>query len=395
MTKLNGVHTGVRQGHLARILRVLSDHGALSRAELAELTGVSRVSLAGLCAELLDGGAIIVISPDEAADRGRGRPPERLCLNPRSGTLLGVEFGHRRIHVAVVNAAHQVVADGMIRHNEDLLWDARVGAAFDLIASLSAEAHVNLGHLVGVGIGVVGPVARAGVPPTAPDEKLVLAETTIEAVRSAFVERFGTTVLIDNNARLAALAEAGWGVGSSTSDLLYVRLSEGVGGGLVVDGRLLSGSHGLAGHIGHVTVSPDGELCRCGKRGCLETVVSVPNLIRMCSEADPSIESLSDITRALSQGNTRVRDHLVAAGAVLGAVLATLAVGLNPSEIVIAGELMEQDRTVFEAAQATFLSQIPPSSGYVPNIRPGRLGDGDGALGAIIAAFRQSPLLDQ
>lgn len=394
VSKPKVVHTGVRQGHRARIFRLLSEHGALSRAELAALAGLSRVSLADLSTELIDSGALVILPPEEGSSYGRGRPVARLALNPRSGTLLGVEFGNRRIHVAVVNAAHEIVVDGAVRHEDTLSWDDRIEKALELIESLSVEAQINLGQLTGVGVGVIGPVVREGSdfsPHTG--DRFALSHTTIDTVRSTFAERFGTSVLVDNNARLAALAEAGWGAGASATNLLYVRVSEGVGGGLVVDGRLLSGSFGLAGHIGHVTVKPDGIMCRCGKRGCLETIVAVPSLIRACKAVIPEIDSMADIAAAAQAGNEEVRARLTEAGEALGGVLAAMAVGLNPAEIVFAGDLIVHDDIAFDAAREAFNAQVPRTDGYVPTIRAGRLGDGDGAIGAILAAFRRSPLI--
>jgi len=390
MSSTTGVHALVRRTHEERVLAALRAHGALSRGELAKRVGLSRTTLSEITAQLLGRGAIIVADTDAATRAGSGRPAERLALDPESGQFLGVDFGHRRVHVAVADASHEVIAEGAQRYENDTPWSGRITAAFDLIDRLSAETGVHFGALQAVGIGVPGPytAALAGVP--AVNWKRQLAP---DGVDRAFADRFAAPVIVDNNTRLAALAEA-IARPDAVDNLIYLRLSDGVGGGLVVSGRLVTGSLGFAGELGHVTAHPRGLPCRCGKRGCLETVASAPAILRACRDTGAETETLDDLAVAVQKGDPAVDAVLREVGSTIGRVLGAAAMTLNPREVVIGGEIVHVAPVLVEQAAATLryeLYSIPSDQPQI--VRAAQLRDSDGALGAIAAIFHQSPLL--
>ncbi|RXZ50134.1 ROK family transcriptional regulator [Agromyces binzhouensis] len=390
MSMTTGVHALVRRTHEERVLAALRAHGALSRGELARRVGLSRTTLSEITANLLQRGAIIVADTDAATRAGSGRPAERLALDPDSGQFLGVDFGHRRVHVAVADASHEIIAQGVERYDDDPPWAERLEIAFDLIDRLSRDTGVHFGALQSIGIGVPGPYtgARAGTPAVSWKNQLAP-----DGVDLAFAERFGAPVVVDNNTRLAALAEA-ISRPDAVDNLIYLRLSDGVGGGLVVSGRLVTGSRGFAGELGHVTANPSGAPCRCGKRGCLETIASVPSILRACSEAGADVENLADLAAAVAKGDPAVDAVLREVGSTVGRVLGAAAMTLNPREVVIGGEIVRIAPVLVEQAAATLryeLYSIPSDQPHI--VRAAQLRDSDGALGAIAAIFHQSPLL--
>jgi predicted NBD/HSP70 family sugar kinase len=390
MSTTTGVHALVRRTHEERVLGALRAHGALSRGDLAKRVGLSRTTLSEITARLLQRGAIVVADTDADTRAGSGRPAERLALDPDSGQFLGVDFGHRRVHVAVADASHDVIASGAERYEDDTPWSERLVAAFDLIDRLSRETGVHYGALQAIGIGVPGPYtgATAGIPAVSWKKQLAP-----DGVDLAFAERFGAPVVVDNNTRLAALAEA-ITRHDAVDNLVYLRLSDGVGGGLVVAGRLVTGSRGFAGELGHVTADPSGTQCRCGKRGCLETIASVPAILRACQDAGADVATLDDLAIAIERGDPAVDVVLREIGSTVGRVLGAAAMTLNPREVVIGGEIVSIAPVLVEQAAATLryeLYSIPSDQPLV--VRAAQLRDSDGALGAIAAIFHQSPLL--
>jgi predicted NBD/HSP70 family sugar kinase len=390
MSTTTGVHALVRRTHEERVLAALRAHGALSRGELATSVGLSRTTLSEITAHLLQRGAIIVADTDAATRAGSGRPAERLALDPDSGQFLGVDFGHRRVHVAVADASHEIIAQGVERYDDDPPWAERLEIAFELIDRLSRDTGVHFGALQSVGIGVPGPYtgARPGFPAVSWKKQLAP-----DGVDVAFAERFGAPVVVDNNTRLAALAEA-ISRPDAVDNLIYLRLSDGVGGGLVISGRLVTGSRGFAGELGHVTANPSGAACRCGKRGCLETIASVPAILRACSDAGADVETLDDLAEAVAKGDPAVDAVLREVGSTVGRVLGAAAMTLNPREVVIGGEIVRIAPVLVEQAAATLryeLYSIPSDQPHI--VRAAQLRDSDGALGAIAAIFHQSPLL--
>jgi predicted NBD/HSP70 family sugar kinase len=385
-----GVHVLVRRTHEERVLRVLREHGALSRGQIARAVGLSRTTLSEITGSLLLRGAIVVVDTDAAKREGSGRPAERLALDPASGQFMGVDFGHRRVHVAVADASHEIVVSGSDRYDDDAPWPIRLDVAFRLIDRLSAESGVHYGALQGVGIGVPGPYSAApGVLFVAPHESV--ADGNHASAQAAFSERFGAPVIVDNNTRLAALAEVIFG-SSSVEDLLYLRLSDGVGGGLVVGGRLVTGSSGLAGELGHVTVDPNGLECRCGKRGCVETVASVPAILAACRDQGLAVEDLDDLAAAVGRSHPVADQVLRAAGTAVGRVLGAASMMLDPADIVIGGEITRVAPAVVQQAAATIAFEHFPRASK-PVVRRAELSDDDGALGALAALFHNSPIL--
>lgn len=363
----------------------------MSRGEIAAIVGLSRSTLSEITGHLLQRGAIVVVDTDAGRREGSGRPAERLALDPGSGQFMGIDFGHRRVHVVVADASHEILMSGSTPYDDDTAWPQRINHAFAMIDRLSAEAKVHFGALQGIGIGVPGPLPR---PPAASPRPTTgpAGRGWVDGLNAAFTDRFAAPVLIDNNTRLAALAEAISG-GKGVDDLVYVRLSDGVGGGLVVGGRLVIGSAGLAGEFGHVTVEPDGTQCRCGKFGCLETVASVPAILRRCQELGVPLVDLTELESAVRRSHPVVDQVLRAAAAAVGRVVGVTAMTLNPAKIVIGGEITRIAPVIVDQVAATVAYELIPSSAPGPAVLAAQLSHEAGAVGALAALFHSSPLL--
>jgi len=387
-----GVHALVRKTHEQRVLAVLRQGGPLSRAEIAARVGLSRTTLSEITSSLIARRAVVVVDTDGDRRTGSGRPAELLALDPASGQFMGVDFGHVRVNVAVADASHEVIATGNAPYAPELGWPERTRLAFALIDRLAAERGVHYDSLEGIGIGVPGPCSPGSARGGGRASGWGRSDIS-EVVEAAFVERFGARVLIDNNTRFAALAEAIADAGETPHDLVYVRLSDGVGGGLVVDGRLVTGATGVAGELGHVPVDPAGAACRCGKRGCLETLAAIPAVLAACRARQVPVSSLDDLAAAVRAGDPVVHEVLREAGAALSRVLSAVVMAVNPARVVIGGPLLRAAPGLLRQVADTLVGETATVAGSAPEVRAAALGDEDGVLGAIAALFHQSPLL--
>lgn len=383
----NGVHALVRRTHEERVLHALRQQGALSRGALSDAVGLSRTTLSEITTSLLERGAIVIVDTDAADRSGSGRPAERLALDPGSGQYMGIDFGHRRVHVAVADAAHEIIAHGRAAYDDTAGWAERRSVAADLIDRLAIERGVHFGALQGVGIGVPGPFSGTTVA-YAPEGR-----NSVTDVAPFFAERFHAPVMVDNNMRFAALAEAAESGGTGAQDLLYIRLADGVGGGLVVGGRLVMGSSGFAGELGHTRAVANGAACRCGKDGCLETVASVPAILAECTARGLTVSSLDELAAAVQRSHPVAADVLREAGTAVGRVASAAAMALDPEAIVIAGDLARIAPALVEQVAAVVRFEHAPHSDSAPAVRAAVLEGDAGALGAIAALFHQSPLL--
>jgi predicted NBD/HSP70 family sugar kinase len=370
----------LRRGHEELVLDLLRRNGPLSRSVLATRSGLSRTTLHDILAALTANGAVVTVA-QEAGPRGRGRPAETLTLNPATGQVIGIDFARRAVHVAIVNVAHEMVGSATEPHDVDLAWEDRVALAERAVGTL-VEGSLRLGALAAVGVGVVGPVVDIGKE----------GAGRLSELPRLLRKRFGVPVLLDNNTRLAALAESIWGAAAGERDVLYLRLSHGVGGGLVVGGALHRGARGLSGEFGHITVDPAGARCGCGGTGCLETVAAIRPVLEDYRARGGHAKDLAGLLNALDSDPV-ARDVLRSVGTRVGAVLAALCNAIGPGVIVLGGELTEAGPALFEPLKAALDADILPMSRQEVSIRRATLGDVGGALGGIALVLHESPLL--
>jgi predicted NBD/HSP70 family sugar kinase len=387
MPQPEGALAQLRRGHEELVLGLLRRHGALSRGQLGSRSGLSRTTLHDIISGLVASGAVVAAAPSRTGARGRGRPAASLSLNPAAGQAIGIDFARRRVRVAIANVAHEVVGSAGEGHAAGASWQQRVEIAERLIGGLS-EGEVRLGPLRAIGVGVVGPVGNTGEPGP------VAAARRLEVVPGLLRKHFGVPALLDNNTRLAALAESIWGAAAGGQDVVYLRLSDGVGGGLVLGGSLHRGAHGVSGEFGHITVDPAGRACRCGGRGCLETIASVKAVLDAYRRAGGRARNIRELASAVAAGDATARDLLARVGGQVGLVLAAVCNTAGPSLVVIGGELAELGGAALtEAIERELRAQVMPTMRRRLRVRGARLGETGGALGGIALVLHESPLL--
>ncbi|TDD25761.1 ROK family transcriptional regulator [Nonomuraea diastatica] len=408
MSQPRGPLSQLRRGHEELVLGLLRKHGPLSRAELGRRCGLSRTTLYDILAELVAGGAVVTASERETP-RGRGRPAETLTLNPDAGQAIGIDFARRGLHVAAINLAHEIVGSASEPHDADLPWEQRVELAGRLVGSLTGGtlSTLSLGALSAIGVGVVGPVGSPEESgPGGGPEGDGAGEDGAEAARPSapdgphpaqvlLRERFGVPVLLDNNTRLAALGEAIWGAAAGVRDVLYLRLSHGVGGGLVVGGSLHRGAYGLSGEFGHITVDQDGARCDCGGTGCLETIASIRAVLEAYRAAGGLAGDVPELVKAARAGDAAALAVLDGVGAGIGGVLAALCNAIGPSVIVVGGELAETGTALMDPIERALRAHVMPVSRHRVSLRRATLGEVAGALGGIALVLHESPLLSR
>ncbi|MFE7169353.1 ROK family protein [Streptomyces sp. NPDC057616] len=368
--------------HRTLVLRLLRKHGPLTRGELAPLCGLSRTVLHDTVGALMDSGTVRASVP-EAARRKRGRPAEVLAVNPGTGLLLGIEFARRAVRVATMDTAHGIVGALAEAHGPDTPWQTRVDTAWRLADTLTSGT-LRSAAPNGIGVGVAGPVSQVGaVDPVSPLELTGPQPPTHNPLPALVRERFGAPMLIDSNARLAALAESIWGAAAGRHDVLYVRLSYGVDGGLVVAGALHRGGHGRSAEVGHITVEPGGAPCECGGTGCLQTVASLEAVLAAYRAAGGTAADVPELLAALRSGNRTAHAVLEQVGAHVGRALDAVSHAVGPDMIVIGGELADAGAPLIGSIERTLNTRTVHGIAGRPLVRPSRLGDAATAFGAI------------
>lgn len=342
-------HNTMRDMNLALILNALRTQAPLSRTELALATGLNKATVSSMVRELLKNGFVQELGA--AVSVGDvGRPAIKLGPDPEAGYIIGVEIGVDFISVVTANFAVEVVA----RRYESTLRLHTQQAILDRLFFLLKESVQQVTRrgkpLFGVGVGVPGLVdISTGTLLFAPN----LGWSDLP-LRQMLEDELGVPIYLANEANLAALGESYFGAGGDSSFMLYVSSGIGIGGGIVLNGRLVEGATGFAGEVGHMTVERDGRQCNCGNHGCWETVASQRALFRRVEEAlaggtpswletatggDMERLTIPLIVEAARQEDEVACCALEETGRWLGIGVATLMNVINPQRVVFGGPL--------------------------------------------------------
>jgi predicted NBD/HSP70 family sugar kinase len=383
--KTRGSVGTLRRLNRTRVVDALRRQGTASRAELVRATGLSRTTVGGVVAELLERGLVVEQPP--AAGAGRGRPPVRVRLDASVGAAVGIDFGHRHLRVAAADLSSQLLAERWIELDVDHDAGDAMDAAVDLVEEVLAAANVGRGRVIGAGLGLPGPIdARSGRV----GSSVILPGWAGVDAGVALAQRLGLHVEVDNDANLGARAEAAYGAGRGCTDLVYVKVASGIGAGLVLGGRLHAGAAGIAGELGHIQVTPDGALCRCGNRGCLESVAAVPallDLLRPAHGGDLGVRGLVELVAGNDTGARRVVND---AGRVLGRVLADLCNVLNPEAVVVGGDLAAAGAPLYDGIAESLGRYALPAVAQSLRVVAGELGERAEVLGALALVIRET-----
>ncbi|ADI06233.1 transcriptional regulator [Streptomyces bingchenggensis BCW-1] len=384
-----GSQSSLHRANLERVVRAVRMAGSLTQAEIARTTGLSAATVSNIVRELKDGGTVEV-TPTSAG----GRRARSVSLSGDAGIVVGVDFGHTHLRVAIGNLAHQVLAE----ESEPLDVDASASQGLDraehLVSRLIAATGISQDKVVGVGLGVPAPI---DVETGTLGSTAILPGWAGTNPRDDLAQRLGVPVHVDNDANLGALGELVWGAGRGVADLAYIKVADGVGAGLVISGHIYRGPGGTAGEIGHITLDESGPVCRCGNRGCLETFTAaryVLPLLYSSHGADLTVERMVQLAR---EGDPGCRRVIADVGRHVGSGVANLCNLINPSRVVLGGHLAEAGELVLGPIRESVARYAIPSAARRLSVMPGALGGRAevlGALALVLSEMGDSTLLD-
>ncbi len=390
----------VKAHNLRAVLLSLLHESRLSRVQLAQKTNLSNTTITNLVAELVDQGILeedaLFISEEP---RPVGRPRTGLHLVPNARYALAAHIGVGVVRVALTDLCAEML-------------ESRI-EAFDLhtpatevlsrIISLSEEiiqaGQIERGRLIGMGVGASGLVNyQTGVNILAPN--LGWRDVPIQTILETSLE---LPVTVDNNVRAMALGEAYFGEGRGATSLAFVYGRTGVGAGFVVDGRVFRGTNAGAGEIGHAIMMPDdGEPCRCGQKGCLETLVSEQVILRKAQvlaaqfpngklaqlfEQNGELRQIEIVFKAARQGDQDAIDIIDGVGCYLGIALANLVNIFNPELIILGGMFAQASDLILPQANRTMRQAAFAGLGEKVHLQTTSFGWRAGVVGAAALAL--------
>ncbi|MBN9327955.1 MAG: transcriptional regulator [Cellulomonas sp. 73-145] len=381
---MSGSQSALRGANRALIVDAVRRFGGLTQVELAGTTGLSAATVSNIVKELLGAGVVEVRTTVRS-----GRRAQLVTLAHRTGVAVGVHIGLRHLRISLADASHEVLADQTLPLPPDHRADTSLDRAALLIVDLLERVGSALDEVLGIGIALPAPVDVATGTISVPGIMRGWDDVSVGYVMS---KRLNRPVFVDNDANLGALAESRIGASRGYQDSVYVRASYGVGGGIVIGGQVHRGFAGTAGEIGHVQVDAGGDICLCGSRGCLNTVVGAQALLAPLRASHGTLALRDVIAQALS-GDPGCRQIVADAGATIGAVVAGLGMAVNPQCVVVGGELAETGEILLgpmrEAIRRrVLLNQIAPLE-----VVPADLGANAEVMGALLLVLSSTDLL--
>jgi predicted NBD/HSP70 family sugar kinase len=361
-----------------RVLSLIRDGEAVTRADLARRTGLARSTVAQRVEALL--AHQLVYEAGGSASTG-GRPPTVLAFNRAAGVVLVADLGATHSRLAVSDLAGAPLAERA--YDSDVARDPEsvLGWVHERFGELLAEVGRSENDVRGIGIGVPAPVAFSRGEPVAPP---MMPGWDGFSIPGWFSQHYDAPVLVDNDVNIMALGEH-WTHWRDCEHLLYVKMGTGIGCGIVSDRRIHRGAQGAAGDIGHVRLAGhDHVVCRCGNIGCLEAVAGGRALAAQLVSAGLDASTSRDVVRLVKSGEPAAIQAVRDAGRYLGEVLAECINFFNPGAIVIGGDISEAHQQLLAGVREVSFGRSLPMATRDLRMGCSQLGDRAGVIGAAI-----------
>ena len=388
---LTGNQEQVRKVNKSIVLNMLRLHAPISRAQVANLTGLNRGTVSNIVNVLIEEGLVF---ENEQKGSGIGRPAISLGLRPDGGAVIGVEIGVDFIAVLLTNFVAQTVWETRIQTDPLESQTSIISQTEQLIDRALLLANERQLRPLGIGVGLPGLV-------NAQQGNLIMAPNLHwrnVPLRLMWNQRFHLPIYIENEANLAALGEYYFGIARNTDHFIYLSAGIGLGGGIMMGGKLFRGGYGYAGEIGHIQRDPAGEPCACGRVGCWETQVGPRAVLQRVRKElqDHTDNSLLDacsgdvdnltfemVVKFALQGNTLCRQAIEAVAVHLGMGIADMVHIFNPELVLIGGAFIQAKDILQPIIEKTIAASVMSPCADGLRIAFSERGANDCVLGAI------------
>ena len=385
---LRGNRDLIRSINRSILLNGIKTQGEISRAALAHMTGLSPATVTGITGKLIQEGLVFEKATGNSTG---GRPPIMLALNPRGGFVIGIKLMEGHAIGALTDLNATILAKDTIA-----LADKRVETSVEMLSVLVNRlvhgSGIRKKQLLGVGVGLAGVVDFThGIVRQNP----FFGWRNIE-LGDLLGTRLQVPVFIDNDVNTLTLSERWLNQGQPEDNFILITIGRGIGMGIVINGQVYRGKAGGAGELGHTLVDPNGPLCDCGRRGCLESMVSDRALVAQMSQATgKEIADLDEVIHLAAAEHADAKTVLAHAGTLLGMQMANLVNLFDPKLIIISGEGTRMGEVFFSAVRTAFHDYVMTGLAEDTEIRVKTWGDDIWALGAaslVIAELFKSPI---
>lgn len=317
------------------VMQKLIDSSPISRAEIANTTGLNKGTVSSLVNELLEDE--LIYESGEGQSSG-GRRPVMLIFNQIAGYSIGIDIGVNYLLGLLTDLQGNICHEKKVRFS-DLTYEQIKMKVFEVIDFLKAVAPPSPYGVIGIGIGVPGTVNNSGEILLAPNLGWKNAH-----LKEVIQERYQVPVIIENEANAGAYGEKHFGTGTNSNNIVYISIGIGIGVGLILNGNLYKGSNGFSGELGHMTIEANGIQCRCGSEGCWERYASEKSLLKSAQQlgvkpgADKEL-SLEHLLLLAENGDKEVIKLFEEIGDYLGIGVKNIINIFNPEQVIIGNRI--------------------------------------------------------
>jgi glucokinase-like ROK family protein len=356
--------------HEAEIIQLLQQYNEISRTDLARMIGWSRAKITQEIDGLIK--RSLVVEVGEGNSEG-GRKPRLLSINNNLGFLVGVDIGMTSLDIALADVCGQVLERRSEPADVRDAPEKLLGRCCELISEMLAAVDGPADKVLGIGIGVPGPVEFSKGLLVAPPAMPLWERYPI---RDYFRKTFKNTyVVVDNDVNIMALAELREGDGRGLDHFIFIKIGTGIGCGIVSNGKIHRGADGCAGDIGHICVDKNGPICSCGNLGCLEAVTAGPAIAERAIQAaregsspvlarkmeqNGGVLTAEDVGAALREGDRKAMEIVQFSGRVIGETLASLVNFFNPSYVFFGGGVTNLGNQLLSSIRQAVLNRSLP-----------------------------------
>jgi predicted NBD/HSP70 family sugar kinase len=376
-----GSATSLRLANQRRVLAALLAHGGktLTQTELTRETGLAAGTVSNIVRALAAEDIVTTVP-------GSGRRGTTVRLGRGAGLAAGIDFGHRHLAVVLGEMSGEVIGETRELIDASLTHEVGLRRAGELLDWLLESHGASRADVRTIGMGLPAPIT----------DDLVLSSAILPAwegvnVSEVATKALGRPVHVENDANLGALAEHRRGLGRGHDNVVFVKVSSGVGAGLIIHGDIFRGTNGTAGEIGHLTLDDQGPLCRCGSRGCLEAYAATGTALAMMAEQLPDA-GIDEIIEAAKAGNVSALRVFEDAGLHLAWGLAAVTNLVNPGVILVGGDMSHAGDLILDSARLGLRRHVLSGAAATP-VLLASLGDRASAIGALQLAIEATDLL--
>ncbi|MCL5986387.1 MAG: ROK family transcriptional regulator [Actinobacteria bacterium] len=386
-----------REINKKNILRIIKNSPSISRIDIAARLKISRPTVTAYIDELISEGLVNEIGFGKSTQLG-GKKPRLLQFNDRANYIIGAKIGVRTTRAAITDLDANILEHLKVPTEEWLGPDAVISKLKKIVSGVIKKSGISTNKIIGIGIATTGLTdSQNGIVVFSPN---LSGWSNIPLVQ-VMEKEFGITTFIDNECRVQAIAEKYKGLAINVNNFVCLHTGVGVGSGIFIDGKILSGSYYRGGEIGHVSVVEDGIECHCGNFGCLETVASTKKLIgdvisRVKSDEnsilyrkikDGILIEIEDIYEAFNLNEAKVADEVLKNAAWIGVGVANAIKVVDPELVIIHGKVVPFGEKYLRTVEETVRKLTFPKVKQDFEIKFTQLGEMVSVIGASVMVF--------